>query len=263
MKTAAWEGLDAEGWRQRLAVPAVSVYLTVGSTNDAARERAEAGAASLTLVISDHQTKGRGRAGRAWLSQPGSSLLCSMVLRAPESAESAVGAAPVRIGHAVAQAIEQVSALEARVKWPNDVVIPGRGKVAGILCEAAVRQQATAYVVAGIGVNVRDPGRDYVSLESSAGRALSRSELLVAIIDALRPLANNITAPLTAAELAALRSRDILFEQEVEDDSGLRGLARGIDATGSLLVETADGIRAIHNATIRLAGTHRYPGACA
>ncbi len=256
-----WEGYNARTWQKRLGVPAVHVYATTGSTNDIARELAEADAPNLTLVVADHQTKGRGRAGRDWLSVPGSSLLCSIVFRSPANGAVAHGAAPVRVGMAVAEAVSSVADVDARLKWPNDVVIPGAGKVAGILCEAVIRQQGTAFVVAGIGVNVHSPGADYVAINRAGKTAVSRAQVLQAIIRVLKPLVDDITAPLNSIDLAAIRQRDILYGKEVEDDGGLVGRACGISADGSLLVLTADGVRAVHNATIRLAGTHDYPGA--
>lgn len=259
MSATFWEGRNATDWRDRLQVPAVHLFETIGSTNDAARELAEAGALSLTTVIADHQTSGRGRGGRSWLSTPGSSLLCSIVFRGTEGA-AAPGAAPVRIGYAVACAIGQVAQVDARVKWPNDVVIPGHGKVAGILCESVMRQSST-FVVGGIGVNVRAPGGEFASLHEITERNVGRGDLLEQIFANIRTFSGGLTSPLTVEELDALRELDILFGHDVEDDSGLAGLACGVGADGSLLVQTSKEIIPVHNATIRLAGSHQYPGA--
>jgi BirA family biotin operon repressor/biotin-[acetyl-CoA-carboxylase] ligase len=257
---ATWEGRSSSEWRQQLGVPAVELFGTIGSTNDVARDLAERGAASLTLVVADHQTSGRGRAGRSWLSTPGSSLLCSIVFRVADTGDSAPGAAPVRIGNAVAETIAEVAAVDARVKWPNDVVIPAHGKVAGVLCEAVMRQ-GSAFVIAGIGVNVSSPGETYVSLSQASGRQVSRADVLQRIIEKLRKFADDLTHPLSADELERIRARDILFEQKVTDETGLVGVAAGIAADGSLLVKKEQGTIAVHNATIRLADTHQYPGA--
>ena len=256
----SWEGHSAAAWQDRLQVPAVHLYGTIGSTNDVARQLAESGAASLTTVVADHQTSGRGRAGRSWLSLPGSSLLCSIVFREPDRGDAAPGAAPVRLGYAVARAIAAVAQVDARVKWPNDVVIPGRGKVAGILCESVMRESST-FVVAGIGVNVRAPGAEFASLSEVSGRPVGRDDLLALIIANVRTFAGRLTSPLSIAELEAIRELDILSGQDVVDDTGLAGIARGIAPDGSLLVQTAHGTVPVHNATIRMAGSHQYPGA--
>lgn len=259
-KPGTWEGRTAVAWQSVLAIPAMHVYETIGSTNDVARNLAEQGADSLTLVLADHQTSGRGRAGRSWISTPGSSLLCSIVFCLDDTIDAAPGAAPVRIGNAVAEAAAEVAAVDARVKWPNDVVIPGHGKVAGILCEAVMRQ-GTAFVIAGIGVNVNASGGTYASLAEASGHAVPRDGLLQRIVDKLRPFANSVTMPLTDDELERMRPRDILFGQQVTDDTGLTGIAAGIASDGSLLVQTDTGVTSVHNATIRLAGSHQYPGA--
>ena len=257
--SVVWEGHGADAWRQILGVPAVHLYETTGSTNDAARDLAAAGAPSLTVVIADHQTHGRGRGGRSWLSQPGSSLLCSVIFRWAGYPAAAPGAAPVRIGNAVASAISERAGVDARIKWPNDVVIPGHGKVAGILCEAVTRQ-GSAVVVAGIGVNFRTPGENYAALSAVSERQVARGELLRVLVPRLKAFADSLTQPLSQPELAQIRERDILLGNEVEDDTGVLGVARGIAADGSLIIQAGEELAAVHNATIRLAGTHEYPG---
>jgi BirA family biotin operon repressor/biotin-[acetyl-CoA-carboxylase] ligase len=256
-----WDNYNANWWQRQLSVPAVYLYGTIPSTNDKARELAEQGADSLTIVIAEQQTAGRGRAGRTWKSTSGSSLLCSILFRTLADAHATPGAAPVRIGNAVAQAIEDAAGVPALVKWPNDVIMAGQGKVAGILCEATVRQHGTAHIVAGIGVNVSNPGTEYGSINAVAKTKLTRGALLEHIVGRLKPLAHRITLPFTDAELAGIKARDILFGERVETDSGLIGRAAGIAPDGSLQVETAEGTRSVYSASIRLADTKAYPGA--
>jgi BirA family biotin operon repressor/biotin-[acetyl-CoA-carboxylase] ligase len=256
----SWEDRDARHWRQALAVPLVHLYDTITSTNDIARDLAEAGAPHLTVVLADHQTRGRGRGGKSWLSAPGSSLLMSIIFRYQASRDAAPGAAPVRVGHAVAGAIQALARVETRVKWPNDVVVPGRGKIAGILCEGAARPGHT-YIVAGIGVNLHCPGDEFASVADVSDRVVSRADLLQDIVARLKKLADRIALPLSDDELAVMRARDILFGQLIEDEHGLGGRALGIARDGSLLVQTGQGLQPIYNATIRLAGSQAYPGA--
>ena len=255
-----WEGGDARYWSDVLDLPLVQLYATVTSTNDIARDLAEGGAPHLTLVIADHQTQGRGRGGKSWVSAPGSSLLCSLILRYHASGGAAPGAAPVRVGHAVADAIQHSARAETRVKWPNDIVIPGHGKVAGILCEGAARRE-DAYLVAGIGINVHGPDGQYASVGGAADRPVSRAVLLTEVVVRCRQLADVVCTPLSDAELAAMRPRNVLLGQLVEAENGARGRALGIAPDGSLLVQTDSGVLPIHNATIRLADDPAYPGA--
>jgi BirA family biotin operon repressor/biotin-[acetyl-CoA-carboxylase] ligase len=258
--TANWEGHDAEWWQRQLRVPAVVIFETVGSTNDVARQLAENGADSLTVVIADQQTSGRGRAGRSWLSAHGSSLLCSIIFRATPQGQAAPGAAPLRIGSAVARAVEQSAQVSADLKWPNDVLLPGQGKIAGILCEAVTRGPGNNYIIAGIGVNVTHPGEQYGCINGASKHAVTRGELLQQLVAELRVSAGQITSPLTPEELAEIRTRDILFGREVANEQAALGRACGIASDGSLLVETSSGVKHIHSATIRLAQTGAYPG---
>lgn len=125
----------------------------VESTNDEARDRAEAGAEDGTLIWAREQTKGRGRQGRAWVSAPGN-LFFSMVLRpdCPAEAAAQLGfVAALAVGDAVGSVAPP---MEIRYKWPNDVLFGDR-KGAGILLESkATAEGGLDWLVLGVGVNV-------------------------------------------------------------------------------------------------------------
>lgn len=122
-----------------------------GSTMEEARSLAAADAQSGTVIIADFQERGRGRvAGRIWTSDPGDSLLCTLILRYPSMTEMPT-ALPLRVGLAATEALEELEPeLRGRVqiKWPNDVVLEGR-KLCGILCESDGR-----VVYVGTGFNL-------------------------------------------------------------------------------------------------------------
>ncbi|MCP4328791.1 MAG: biotin--[acetyl-CoA-carboxylase] ligase [Alphaproteobacteria bacterium] len=126
----------------------------VDSTNEEAKRLAADGAPHLTLVVARHQTKGRGRQGRAWVSPPGN-LYSSLVLR-PDCSP----AVAAQIGFVAALATRDVivdfthGAVDVRCKWPNDVLIDGR-KVCGFLLEsAALGADRVDWLVLGLGVNL-------------------------------------------------------------------------------------------------------------
>ncbi len=125
----------------------------VESTNDEAKQRAEAGAADGTVVWAREQTAGRGRRQRPWASPPGN-LYTSIVLRpgrpVAEAAQLSLVAA-VALGDALAALLPDAAALLC--KWPNDILING-AKTAGILLESSGTAKAVAWVVVGCGVNV-------------------------------------------------------------------------------------------------------------
>ena len=138
------------------------------------------------IAVTDEQTAGRGRLGRRWYARPGTSVLCSIVLR-PAVPPPRLPELSLVAGHAVAEAVEQVTAIACELKFPNDVLIGGE-KVAGILAEAREGR-----VVLGVGVNVNatetelptDVETPATSLMLQLGRAVDRCELLVAILDRL------------------------------------------------------------------------------
>jgi BirA family transcriptional regulator, biotin operon repressor / biotin---[acetyl-CoA-carboxylase] ligase len=138
------------------------------------------------VAVTDEQTEGRGRLGRRWLSPPGTSVLCSIVLRPPIASQRLPELSLVA-GEACAEAIAAVTGLEPRLKFPNDVLIGGR-KVAGILAEAIEGR-----VVLGIGINVNVPEAELpkevqhpaTSLLVETGAPVDRRELLATLLEQL------------------------------------------------------------------------------
>ncbi|HEY3828078.1 MAG TPA: biotin--[acetyl-CoA-carboxylase] ligase [Solirubrobacteraceae bacterium] len=210
----------------------------VGSTNDHARALALAGAPHGTLVTAAGQTAGRGRQGRSWSAPAGSSLLMSLILRSGEFA------APTTIlPLAAAVAVCDAAGPEARVKWPNDIVLP-RGealaKLAGILVEGRPQQ---GWAVLGIGLNVA------VRLEELPPQLRDSAATLGRTREAIEPLLATLLIALerrlgdpVAQTLQAWRARDALREREIAWSGG-RGRAAGIDEDGRLLVTLASGDR--------------------
>jgi BirA family biotin operon repressor/biotin-[acetyl-CoA-carboxylase] ligase len=158
----------------------------VSSTQVTAFQLAEQGAPDGTAVVADTQTAGRGRQGRPWHDAPGESLLVSVIVRPCLS----VGDLPklsLAAAVAVAEAIGATTSLEARLKWPNDVLVNGR-KLAGILLESRIVTEPI--VVVGIGINVRQRTFPDVmagtatSIDLEGGRAVGCEVLLEAVLDA-------------------------------------------------------------------------------
>jgi BirA family biotin operon repressor/biotin-[acetyl-CoA-carboxylase] ligase len=258
-----WEGQPCEHWRSLWGVPRLLVFRTVPSTNDIARELAEAGAPEGSVVLADHQTAGRGRGGRRWHAPPGRALLLSVVLRPARfgAGEAAPGVLPLLVGLAVARAIGRTARIRAGIKWPNDVLLPGGGKVAGILCEAALTGDSGGYVVAGIGINVcqtaaelpAELGAGATSLLLATGRRVSRPALAGRVIAEVRRIVAHGARPLDPALLAGIRRRDVLRGRAVSVDGRERGTVQGIAADGSLLLRDPQGrVAAIRSGTIRV-----------
>lgn len=134
------------------------------------------------VVVADHQTAGRGRAGRGWLDVPGRMLMFSALVRDVPADRAAL--VSLAAGLAVARGISSEAGAQARLKWPNDVRLGGR-KVCGILGELAPTGD---FVVVGIGVNVGHEAGELpdelgaTSVRIAAGRTPPRDALCVAIL---------------------------------------------------------------------------------
>lgn len=247
------------------------VYLPeVGSTNTHAVALARQGAADGTLVITDHQTAGRGRAGRPWQSLPGRQLALSLILHPCFPPHFLVMASALAVAGAIeAKAIEaeaiEAEAIEAEViavatalrpdiKWPNDVLLDGR-KVCGILIETS-----GDFAVLGIGLNVNGAipadsalAARAVTLAQALGRAVSRealaTELLRRLDDAYARLQSggeDARADAQCDVRAAWRARLGMLGRPVVVQQGahqLVGLAEDVDDDGALILRGADGAR--------------------
>ena len=203
------------------------------STNQRAKELADAGAPHGTVVTADEQTAGRGRQGRSWVALPRSAVLMSVVLR--ELDESAA-LLPLATAVAVCEAAEAVAPVRCAIKWPNDVWVERR-KLCGILVEG---RPAAGWAVVGLGVNVttRDFPPDLVatSLALGGGTASVREAE-----DAVLAMLERWLSSPPAEVLAAWRARDALLGSQIGWGEGEEGVAAGIDDSGSLLVDTDAG----------------------
>jgi BirA family biotin operon repressor/biotin-[acetyl-CoA-carboxylase] ligase len=129
-------------WRE------VRVVAETGSTNADLLAEARSGAPEGLVLVAEEQTAGRGRMGRRWVSPPGCALTFSVLLRPAGVPATLLGWLPLLAGVAVASALRDTAAVDARLKWPNDV-LAGDAKLAGILAE----RWGDAIVI-GIGINV-------------------------------------------------------------------------------------------------------------
>jgi BirA family biotin operon repressor/biotin-[acetyl-CoA-carboxylase] ligase len=205
-----------------------------------------AGCPTGTVAVADYQLKGRGRVpGRTWVSQPGESLLATVVLRISELGYT-LTELPLRAGVAVALGIEDAAGIAVEIKWPNDVVAsnasPEAGrKLAGLLCE-----EHGEVVLVGFGVNCcqtsfpEEIGSTACSLLQVSGRIPSISSLLFAILNRLK------SAPANDGWRHDLRFRLHRLGQVVRVDhigSGRTqtGIVRDIDERGRLVLELSDG----------------------
>lgn len=139
----------------------IKVYKTIGSTNDKVKELALDGKEEGYIVISEEQTKGKGRFGRKFHSPKNTGIYMSILLRPRLMAQDSY-LITTSAAVAVAEAIESISNKEAKIKWVNDIYLDDK-KVSGILTEAALDFESglIQYVVLGIGVNLKSPNEGF------------------------------------------------------------------------------------------------------
>lgn len=156
------------------------------STNGDCKKLAENGGAHGTLVVADSQTGGRGRRGRKWESEKGTSISMSLLLR-PSIFPDQAPVLTLIMALSVVQAMEEIGIKGAGIKWPNDIVINGK-KVCGILTEMSAEIGFIHYVVIGVGVNVST--KDFpeeleevaTSIYLQTGTEYARAQLIEAIV---------------------------------------------------------------------------------
>lgn len=188
MSDLARPPLRVEALRRALLVPgggyaALDVVPETGSTNAEVATAARAGAADRTVLVAEHQTAGRGRAGRVWTAPPRSGLALSVLLRPQQVPQPQWGWLPLLAGVALSEVVAELGELEAAVKWPNDLLLgPQRRKAAGILAEVC-----DGAVVLGIGLNVslladELPVPQATSLAIEGSRCTDREAVLAALL---------------------------------------------------------------------------------
>jgi BirA family biotin operon repressor/biotin-[acetyl-CoA-carboxylase] ligase len=217
---------------------------TTTSTNDVAMRLCQEGAPHGLVVVTDHQSQGRGRRGRVWCSpHPGESLLFSVILRLRTESEWPSNIT-LAMGLALRDALQPNLEQAVTVKWPNDVLVNAK-KLAGILVESQLLDGQLSAFVVGIGLNVdmRELPDSITSVATSLAllraRVLEREVILADILRAIDERARawqNIGFPSMVSELYqcdALRGRQISVD-------GVSGRSLGVDDSGALLFQ-ADG----------------------
>lgn len=232
---AAYDGIAASLLATQVGATALRVFSQVPSTMDVAHALAAEGTPSGTAVLADMQSAGRGRLGRPWQSEPGQGVWVTVVERPQDP--SGVEVLSLRVGLALAEALEPFATSPIRLKWPNDLYT-AHGKLGGILIEARWREARLDWVAIGVGVNVRAAG---VPGSAALRAGTSRVEVLGRIIPAVRAAAA-APGPLTAGELAHFQARDFAAGRRVVAPG--EGIVAGIDAAGAIVIVGSRGAQA-------------------
>jgi BirA family biotin operon repressor/biotin-[acetyl-CoA-carboxylase] ligase len=229
----------------------VFFYESVDSTNERALALpAPETFAHGTVVITDSQSRGRGRIGRKWISPPGRNIYMSMLLK-PEIRPRDVAFLTIAGALAGAVALGNITGLDARIKWPNDLMVNGK-KIGGILTESRSGAEKVNIAVIGIGVNVNSESIDFpeelrgvvTSARAETGRVFSRVKIIVDILKELELRYKALVREGRQPLLKEWKGRSSTIGKEVRivlSEAVLSGVADTVDDEGMLVVRLRSG----------------------
>lgn len=240
-------GASAANWEGRL-----DVLFSTGSTNVDAMEKAQSGA-DRYIVVAEHQSQGKGRRGRTWVSPLGANIYFSMLVSF-QSGVAALEGLSLVVALLVARALERCGCRDLGLKWPNDILVEGK-KLAGILLEISGDVAGPCKVVIGIGLNVRMPSsvteqidQPFTDLERCFSGVPDRNYLVAQLILELEVGLAEFSRTGFSEFYSLWQDRDIYKGRMVELRSGgsvMRGIVHGINHSGALLLETDEGLKVI------------------
>jgi BirA family biotin operon repressor/biotin-[acetyl-CoA-carboxylase] ligase len=230
----------------------VEVVEQTASTNADVAERFRGGEPEGLVLVAEHQSAGRGRLGREWVTPPRSSLTLSFLLVPDGAPAERWPWLPLAAGIATAAAVRRAGGVEVDLKWPNDVLADGL-KLGGILLERVERVSTssttgeTAAAVVGIGLNATQTAEELpvpgaTSLALATGGPVDRSALLAALVEELSARYDEWRsgADLRQAylDLCTTPGQEV---QVAVPGGEVRGEAVDVDEAGRLVVRTAEG----------------------
>ncbi len=233
-----------EGLETRFIGQRVIYSRRLTSTMEVARREVQRGAVEGTAIITEEQTKGRGRVRRPWLSPKGNIALS--VILYPDAAH--LSSLIMLASLAVIHSIKTVTGLKPGIKWPNDVLINGR-KACGILIESEVRGNMVDYAIIGIGINANLKSSEFpeisqtaTSLSSELGREVSRLDVVRHLLVKLERLYLIVQAGGSIYE--EWRDNLLTLDRQIQVTWGetvYQGIAESVARDGSLLLRQSDG----------------------
>lgn len=237
----------------------------IDSTNSEAERRIASDEPTPFVICARKQTSGRGRLGRVWHSPDNGNLYASYAFR-PQISPSQMSLFTLWMGVNICECINSLCRISCQVKWPNDLQIDDK-KVAGILTEARMEADLVLNVVLGIGLNVNGNEADWpaelrsraTTLSQAAGRTFEINQLVSALTGRIAIAYKQLV---DGTHRAALKKRwpryDTLYGKSVsllQGETCIDGIAKGIDSSGSLVIERPDGTRTLARAgEVTLAG---------
>ena len=254
LKNTQWAGCE------------IYCFDSIDSTNTKAKELAEAGHPSGTLVVADQQTRGRGRRGRSWESPAGTGIFMTLMLK-PDINPNNASMLTLVAAMATARAITEVTGEAAQIKWPNDIVMNGK-KVVGILTEMSAQFDYINHIVVGIGINVHNEefpeeiAKTASSLLLECGHRIHRASLIEAFLEEFERL---YAIYLETEDMSGLQKEyDSLLVNRgrqvrvLDPKEPFEGKAMGITKKGELIVDTWESRKLVSSGEVSVRGIYGY-----
>ncbi len=220
----------------------VHFFPELPSTMNVAREMARNGAPHFSVVIADRQIQGRGRLQRPWQSDTGG-LYFTVVLR-PRMAAANGSLINFAASLTLAETLSGCCGIDARVKWPNDVLVDGR-KISGMLSEMEAEADLVSFVNVGIGINVNNDPTPVepraTSVRRLIGHDISRRELLADFLDRFQ---DRMDHQGLETLIDQWKAKTVTLDRPariVTADDTFEGHAVDVDPTGALILRRPDG----------------------
>ena len=239
------EGLDTSYIGKELYI-----YKEVSSTNTVAKFLSRHGVENGTVIISEKQTKAKGRSGKSWESPLGGVWL-SIILN-PNVDHSRLPLITLSTGVAVAKTLERIGVDNPEIKWPNDIMINGK-KVCGILTEAVAKFNTIENVIVGVGIDANLEVNDFpkelqdgtTTLKKELGREGNENLLIKIFLEEFEKIAKIFYEKDYELILKEWRKRSYSIGKIVEVrepfNKNYDGYVLGISREGALVVEKIDG----------------------
>ena len=254
-------------WKPKWVGCEILYFDSIDSTNTKAQELAEKGYPSGTLVVADKQIAGKGRRGRNWESPSGCGIFMTLMLK-PDINPNNASMLTLVSALAVAKALADITGKDAKIKWPNDIVIDGR-KVCGILTEMSAQFDYINNIVIGIGINVNNSSfPEEISATASSLRLLSggkkyrRAEIIEKIMEYFEKYYSIF---LETEDLSALvNDYDAMLVnmkkqvKVLDPKEPFEGKAMGITKTGELIVDTWESRKLVSSGEVSVRGIYGY-----
>lgn len=234
-----------EQMRHAESLSGMDSYLTIDSTNRYLMQQAALELAAPYVVFAEHQTGGRGRRSRQWVSPFSGNIYMSLLWRFQQVPAELMGLS-LAIGVAVCRALGKLGVTELSLKWPNDILCQGR-KLCGILVEMHGESNGPYAVVIGLGLNVymdkeqsRAIEQPWIDLSSVLPGKVTRNHIAATLADYLIETMQAFESSGLTTFIQEWRDMDSYKDKKVQmilADQTIEGVSRGIDNQGALLIE--------------------------